>query len=96
MNTAYYLCKKERSYSDYSDLWALEEKNGMKVTNGYKNDRDAAGFIDIGQSMKDSFISGLFSANYYSVLTDGSTDASILEQEVMYVLYLSKDKFFSC
>ena len=73
----------------------------MKVTNGYKNDRDAAGFIDvIGQSMKDSFINDLLSANYYSILTDGSTDASILEQEVICVLYPSKVgepvlKFFS-
>ena len=73
----------------------------MKVTNGYKNDRAPAGFIDvIGQSMKDSFINDLLSANYYSILTDGSNDASILEQKVIYVLYLSKEgepvvKFFS-
>ena len=79
---------------------ALEEKNGMKVTNGYKNDQAAAGFIDvIGQSMKYSFINDQLSANYYSTLTDGSTDASILEQKVIYVLYLSKEsepvvKFF--
>ena len=73
----------------------------MKVTNGYKNDRAAAGFNDvIRQSMKDSFINDLLSANYYSFLTDGSTDASTLEQEVIYVLYLLKEgepivKFFS-
>ena len=73
----------------------------MKVTNGYKNDRAAAGFNDvIRQSMKDSFINDLLSANYYSILTDRSTDASTLEQEVIYVLYLSKEgepivKFFS-
>ena len=73
----------------------------MKVTNDYKNDRAAAGFNDvIRQSMKDSFINDLLSANYYSILTDGSTDASTLEQEVIYVLYLSKEgepivKFFS-
>ena len=73
----------------------------MKVTNGYKNDRAAAGFINvIGQSMKDSFINELLSTNYYSILTDRRTDASILEQAVIYILYLSKEgepvvKFFS-
>ena len=73
----------------------------MKVTNSHKNDRAAAGFMDvIRQSMKDSFINDLLSANYYSILTDGSNDASILEQKAIYVLYLSKEgepavKFFS-
>ena len=93
---AYYLCKKERPYSDYADLLALEEKNDMKVTKGYKTDRAAASFVYvIGQSMKDSF-----AASYYSLLIDGSTSTSIIEQEVIYVLFLSKKgepviKFFS-
>ena len=73
----------------------------MKVTKGYKTDRAAASFVNvIDQSMKDSFVEDLLSANYYSLLTDGSTDASILEQEGFYVLFLSKKgepvvKFFS-
>ena len=63
----------------------------MKVTKGYKTDRAAASFVDvIGQSMKDSFLEDLLSANYFSLLTDGSTDASVLKQEVIYVLFLSK------
>ena len=62
----------------------------MKVSHSYRSDRAAAQFIDtIGKDMKDSFVKDLLDANYYSVLTDGSTDASITEQEVVYVLYLS-------
>ena len=51
--------------------------------------------------MKDSFVEDFLSANYFSffTITDGSTDASILEQEIIYVLFLSKKgepvKFFS-
>ena len=73
----------------------------MKVTKSYKTDRAAAGFVNvIGQTMKDFFVEDLLSANYYSLLTDGSTDASILEQEVIYVFFPSKKgepviKFFS-
>ena len=44
---AAYLCKKERPYSDYADLLALEEKNGMKDTKGYKTDRAAASFVNV-------------------------------------------------
>ncbi|XP_066915547.1 zinc finger protein 862-like [Clytia hemisphaerica] len=62
----------------------------MKKSHSYRNDRAAAQFIDtFGKEMKDSFVNDLLNANYYSVLTDGSTDASITEQEVVYVLYLS-------
>ena len=39
--------------------------------------------------MKDSFIEGLRSANYYSTLTNGSTDSRVLQQEVVYALWLS-------
>ena len=55
-NTAYYLAKKERPFSDYIDLLKLQVKNnvpGMK--NSYKNDRTAATFTDyIGRVMKDT------------------------------------------
>ena len=41
--------------------------------------------------MKDSFVDYLLSANYYSLLTDESTDATILEQEViLYIFFLKK------
>ena len=52
--------------------------------------------------MKDSFVQDLlyFRFTYYSLLTGGSTDESILEQEDFYVVFLSKKdepvvKFFS-
>ena len=51
--------------------------------------------------MRETFIEDLLSAQYFSLLTDGSTDASIKKQEVIYVLFLSKKqgrpvcKFFS-
>ena len=39
--------------------------------------------------MKDDLVQGLLSEHHYANLTDGSTDSSILEQEVLYVLFLS-------
>ena len=39
--------------------------------------------------MKDDLVQGLLSVHHYANLTDGSTDSSILEQEVLYVLFLS-------
>ena len=39
--------------------------------------------------MKDDLVKDLLSAHYYEILTDSSTDSSILEQEALYVLFLS-------
>lgn len=64
----------------------------MQASESYKNDRAAAQFIDVvGDSMRSEFLKSLTSANYYSVLTDGSTDASVMEQEVVYVLFMSEE-----
>ena len=64
----------------------------MQASKSYKNDRAAAQFIDVvGDSMQSEFLKSLTSANYYSVLTDGSTDASVMEQEVVYVLFMSEE-----
>ena len=39
--------------------------------------------------MKDDLVKDLLSAHYYAILTDSSTDSSILQQEALYVLFLS-------
>ena len=39
--------------------------------------------------MKDDLVKDLLSVHYYAVLTDGRSNSSILEQEALYVLFLS-------
>ena len=100
-NTAYYLEKNERPYSDFPDLIALQEKNGVKQSSRYCNERAGANFLDtVGETIRESFVNDLRQANYYSILMDGSTDSSIIEQELVYVLFLNKEgravvEFFS-
>ena len=45
-NTAYYLAKHERPYSEFGDLLTLQEKNGVKTSDMYRNERAGAKFID--------------------------------------------------
>ena len=91
-NTAYYLAKKEKPFSDYPDLLALQEKNGIKKQNGYCTPRAAVDFIDyIAKEFKASLKETLVHARYYSILTDGSTDTSVTEQELIYVMFLNED-----
>ena len=92
-NIAYYLAKRERSFTDYPHLITLEKKNHVKhISNSYFTDRAAAIFTDyIAIVTEESFAKDFANARYYSVLSDGSTDSAVIEQEIVYVLYLSKD-----
>ena len=85
--------KRERPFTDYSHLITLEKKNHLKhISNSYVTDRAAAVFTDyILIVTKESFAKDLANARYYSVLSDSSTENAIIEQELMYVLYLLKD-----
>jgi hypothetical protein len=92
-NTAYYLAKKERPFSDFEDLLALQDKNGLSknITKAYRNDRQCAVFTEyIAEVTKDSLAKDLANARFFSCLNDGSTDASVVEQELVYVLFLSE------
>ena len=92
-NIAYYLAKHERPFTDYPHLITLEKKNHLKnIGNSYVTNRACAVFTDyIGMVTKESFAEDFANTRYYSVLSDGSTDSAVIEQEVVYVLYLSKD-----
>ena len=76
-----------RNLSDYPALLNLQFKNGVNEYKSYRNDRAAAGFNDaIGDVIRDSLAKDLAKARYYSLLTDGSTDAAVIEEELVYVL----------
>ena len=88
-STAYYLAKNEKPFSDFLELLDLQELNSLDVQKGYRTDRAVAVFIDfIAESMKLPLKECLMKAKYYSVLQDGSTDTSVSEQELVYVLFL--------
>ncbi|XP_057291390.1 zinc finger protein 862-like [Hydractinia symbiolongicarpus] len=89
-NTAYYVAKKERPFSDYPDLLKLQLKNNVpKFGESYKHERAAATFTEhIAKVDKENLGKTLAKTRYYSLLNDGSTDTGICEQELVYVLYL--------
>ena len=71
----------------------IRKKNHVKnIGNSYITNRACAVFTDyIGKVTKESFAKDFANARYCSVLRDGSTDSAVIEQEVVYVLYISKD-----
>ena len=106
INTIYYLIKNERPYTDYPKLLELQAKNNVqellknKTKSAYATDDAGALFGDfIGRYNIESLLKDLAKINYYSVLSDGSTDGSVTEQGAIYILFLNdgvpKVRYFS-
>ena len=76
-------------------------KNNIQgIKSHYNNDRTATAFTDyIGRVVKDSLATDLAKSRYYACLNDGSTDSTVIEQEMVYVLFLYEGtptvKYFS-
>nr|XP_006822890.1 PREDICTED: zinc finger protein 862-like [Saccoglossus kowalevskii] len=87
--TAYYLAKNEKPFSDFADLLTLQEINGVKIGNTYRNDKQAASFIGfIGESIRRHVADSINESGLYSVLIDSSTDRAVVEEEIIYVRML--------
>ena len=92
-NTTYYVLKKERPLTDYPDILNLQTKNGISKRGANYSTSDAcAYFADyIGKVMREELKKLIFKANYFSVLSDGSTDSAVTEQETIYVIFICEN-----
>jgi hypothetical protein len=92
---AYFVAKKALPFTVYEDLIELEKHHGVDVGDVYATRQQCGMFIDVnGDYIASQLQADLAKVKFYSVLSDGSTDNSITEKEVIYVLYFdpySKD-----
>lgn len=89
---AYMVAKKEMPFTAYEDFLSMEAHHGVDVGTAYTNRFQCAEFIDChGEYLAENLKSDLMKAKFYSVLVDGSTDNTITEKEVVYVLYFDPD-----
>ena len=93
-NSVYYLLKQERPFSDYPHLLKLQTKNRVKpIGSSYLHEQAAATFVEVtGDVHHRSLKEKLAKARYYYVLNDGSSDTSVSEKELVYVLFLDDGK----
>ena len=90
-NTAYYIAKENESFAKYPSLLELQKKNGVVIGSNYLNDKSCKQFcVSTSETLKDETIEDLRKARFVSVLSDGSTDKGIVEQELVYVRYISQ------
>ncbi|XP_071964144.1 zinc finger protein 862-like [Antedon mediterranea] len=90
--TAYYVAKEEIALAKFPGLCKLQMANGVELKNTYINDHACGEFIkSMAHVQREKTTEELTAENtrFLSVLSDGSTDSGIIEQEIVYVRYLS-------
>lgn len=86
---AYFIAKEELPLAKYPQLIQLEERHGVEIGESYRNRKSCAHFIShIANQLAKDLENKLSNANFFSILTDGSQDASITEKEAVFVQYL--------
>lgn len=79
-NTAYYTALENESFLKYPELLNLLEKNGVSVSQNYRNDKSCKEFCEsCAEVLKDGVKDDLKATRFFSILADGSTDKGIRE-----------------
>ena len=88
----YVLAKEGLAFKKYPVLYELEAYHGVDHGHAYNTKDSAKTFIHyIAESECQLFISSLSSARFYSFVMDGLTDAGSVEDEVIVILYSTRD-----
>ena len=87
--TCHALAIHNRPFADYNWLCQLDEAKGVETGKTYRNSESAKEFTKaIAQVERRSLASAVKTAKFVSVLTDGSTDSAVCEQEMFFLRYV--------
>ena len=93
---AYYIALKGCAFTDFVDLVELEKLHEVKFQAGsYENESACRDFINniAEYFFRKELYEKLICVNFIAILCDGSTDRSVIEQEVVYVIFTDPDTF---
>ena len=91
-NTAYAVAKKGKPFSDFEYICELQIKNGLDLGENYLNDHACQKFVlSAAHIIRDDIKSVVAKNHFVSVLSDGSTDSAVVEQEIVYLRYIDFD-----
>ena len=86
------IAKEGLAFRKYPSLHELEVRHGVDLSFSYKTKTSAAAFTHyIAKSHQQLFVQSVSAVSFYSILIDGSTDAGNVEDELVAILYCSKD-----
>ncbi|XP_072015069.1 zinc finger protein 862-like [Amphiura filiformis] len=92
MNTAHFTAKEDLAMKKFPKLCTLQEKNGLKIGDNWRNDKACRKFIDaVADESRQDIKDEINDAQFICILADGTTDRGVIEQENVYVRYADKD-----
>ena len=93
---AHAVSKNKKSLADYQWLCDLDEVKGLTVGATYRNTKACGTFSKyIATAAQNQVADELKTAKFVSVTSDGATDSSIIEQEIVFARYSSKGAPFT-
>ena len=91
------LAKEEIPFTKYPAVLELEKRHGVSLGTAYATEHKCRDFtILIGESMRDNVLVSVRKLRYLAVLMDGSTDSSVVEKELVYVMFIGSDGKVEC
>ena len=83
--TAHAIAKKGRPFTDLVWMCDLHQMKGLKIGETYRNRTQARNFVGYIAEIERNRIQAQFSnAEFVSILSDGSTDSAVIEEEIVY------------
>ncbi|XP_059201277.1 zinc finger protein 862-like [Centropristis striata] len=78
--------KKMRPFSDYVWMCEVDEQKGLAVGKTYRNAKQAPAFMhSIAEVERKKVEVEMSASKFISIMVDGSTDSSVMEEELLYV-----------
>ena len=91
-DTCFVMAKEGLAFRKYPSLHELEARHGADLGFSYKTKNSAEAFTHyVARSQRQLFVQSVSAVSFYSILMDGSTDAGNVVDELVAILYCSKD-----
>ena len=85
---AYMIAKEGIAFLKMKSFCQIEERHGVDLGEGYKNDLACSTFVDyIAQDLREQLKESLQKAKFFSLQMDGSTDSGNIEEELFMVVF---------
>lgn len=91
IDITYMMAKEAIPSKKFPSLVEMEKRHGVDLGTTYINEKMCAQFMAcIADTLENELSSALSKVKYFSLLTDGSTDTSVKEVELMYIIYVNQ------
>ena len=89
---AYFIAKEGLPFTKMAPLCHLEERHGVNLGTGYKNNQACTQFVEfIAKVEQQNFVEVLSKAHFFSLQADGSTDCATIEDEMYLCLFFDSN-----